>query len=326
MGVDKFPFYSVSLDCIFYKYKTVIIIGDIHDNERTFISFAFEKGYVFLSRDNVDLNNISNYIVRSDILLIFLGDVLYKTRGHFKSIMRFILNNKDNCLLILGNNEIKFVFEHINLLMDFSQQFLSHSFLRSIQKAIDNKDSLGIINQIYFLVKQLRQNDENSKLKRDWMWYYFCFFYEYLLDKTNCEDLMILMYILTDSIILGYSEKLKLILVHAGLNPRLRLQHQRISDLCNIRYVKRSKKVPWYHYYANFKYTILFGHWSKLTKFTGMPYSFANVLCLDTECYKTNVLSYVIISPNSSSSKYRGNLNVTTYSSGFNTFHEITFI
>ena len=109
LRMENLPPFSVNLDPVFAKYRTVYIIGDVHDDANTFRTFLLEKGLAFVpAKDNVDYQNLSDYFVKPDVLLVFLGDVLYKTKSHFKSIMRFILNNMTNCLLILGNNSRRF--------------------------------------------------------------------------------------------------------------------------------------------------------------------------------------------------------------------------
>ncbi len=115
---------------------------------------------------------------------------------------------------------------------------------------------------------------------------------DYETDGSNCEDLTILMYILTETIVLGFSNRLKLILLHAGLNPERSIRNQLVTDVCNMRYVKRTK-APWFLYYEKLDYTIIYGHWSSLTAETAEPYFYNNTVCIDTGCCNTNVLTFV---------------------------------
>lgn len=321
---DVFPRFAVNLDQTFRKYLKVYVFGDLHDHENLFRSFLVEKGIAFVPDiETADYQLLDNYFVKSDTLLVFLGDVLYKTPDHFKSIMRFILNNTENCLLILGNNEIKFVYEHIQLFINFIKQFMPSGFVQLLQSYVDKKESFKLVNAIYSLLGRFHKNYMCSKLKDEWLWYYSCLFKDYLLDKKNNEDLMITMFIMTKAIVMGVAHRYKLLIMHAGLNPSLSLHRQRISDICNIRTVKNTKQ-PWYVYYTHFNFTIAFGHWSALTKPSYQPFFHQNAICLDTECWRAQTLSYILLHPYLS---YRQNVNkfkIETQISGLYTFHEVS--
>lgn len=322
-NIDLFPSFAVNLDETFQRYSKVYLIGDVHDNENLFRTFLVEKGIAFVPNvEPFDYKSLDNYFVKPDILLVFLGDVTYKTPDHFKCIMRFILNNTENCLLILGNNEIKFVYEHIQLFIDFAKKFMSVRFLRQIRENVDRKESNKIVSTIYSVISRLHKNYISSKLKENWLWYYACLFEEYLLNKSDKENLMIVMYIITKSIVMGVSKRFKLLLMHAGLNPSFSLHRQRICDVCNIRYVKGTK-MPWYVYYTNLDYTIVFGHWSALTNTSHTPFTYNNLICIDTECWLTQTLSYILLYPYTSKRDSLNIFNIQTSCSGLYTFHEI---
>jgi hypothetical protein len=293
------PKFAVNLDRIFDGYEQVYILGDLHDNESALKTFILENniGFIIQRDDETDITDISNYYMKPQVLLVFLGDVLYKTDGCFKSVMRFILNNKSNCLLLLGNNEVKFVYEHIHLFLEVAENIIPKRRFYSMLSAKQTNQHFKIVSMIYSLIEWYRFGC-NDKLREDWIWFYECILREYQSDKNNCENLMFLMYILTESIIVGYSNKLKLVLVHAGFNPQRKLNTQRTSDMCNIRNVKKTS-TPWFWYYMNFNFTVLFGHWSALTTRERKikPFMFQNAICLDTGCCYTNVLSYVSFYP-----------------------------
>lgn len=287
------PKFAVNIDKVIQKYEKVYIFGDLHDNENIFKTYLLENDVAFiLPSSEYDMWNISNFYVKPNILLIFLGDVIYKTKGHFKSIFRFILNNRSNCLLLVGNNEVKFVYENIHLFLPIAKQYVPRRRYEKLKRAINTKHAADkLVNSIYSVMDWFHSSRDNN-LKRAWKWYYECLMVEYQLDKVNCEDLMILMYILTESIVIGFSNQLKLILFHAGFNPSRPLRNQRPFDICNIRFDKKTK-TPWFWHYSDLSYIFLFGHWSKLTVHgkTAAPYYFKNVICLDTGCCYTNILT-----------------------------------
>ena len=294
------PGFAENLDEKFRQFERVYILGDLHDNENLFKSFLLTSGIGFIFSRNdeqLHIDSIDNYFLKPGVLLVFIGDVLYKTKGHFKSIARFILNNSNNCLLILGNNEVKFVYEHIKLFLDVAQNILPHKRYIRLQQSIMSNRSFEVVNTIYSIIDWVRCSRESKESKLAWHWYYECLTHEFQIDKNNCEDLMILMYILTESVVLGFSSRLKLILLHAGLNPNRALCRQKIVDICNIRNVKGTE-TPWFWHYRDFDFRILFGHWSALTvgKQSVKPYVFENSICLDTGCCYTNVLTYASFS------------------------------
>jgi hypothetical protein len=294
------PKFAVNLDTIFERYEQVYILGDLHDNEHILKAFILEKniGFIVKRDDETDITDISNFYLKPRVLIVFLGDVLYKTKGSFKSIMRFILNNKNNCLLLLGNNEVKFVYKHIHLFLDVAEKFIPKRRFNSMQVAKQSRQNFRLVSMIYSLIEWYRFGC-HEKLRRAWIWYYECVLKEFQSDKQNCENLMFLMFILTESIVVGYSNKLKLILVHAGLNPLRQLNKQRTSDMCNIRFVKKTT-TPWFWHYQDYHFTVLFGHWSSLTstESTSKPYVSHNAICLDTGCCYTNILSFISLNPN----------------------------
>lgn len=294
------PKFAVELDGVFSKYDQVYILGDVHDNENLFKRFLLETQVAFIhdKYEHVEIDALSNYFLKPGVLLVFLGDVLYKTNGHFKSIVRFILNNKENCLLILGNNEVKFVYEYVHLFIDVCKSFLPYRKYESLRNAKRARHQFQVVNCIYSLIEWFRCCPTENRLKRAWMWYYTCLFNEFLSDQRNLEDLMIVMYILTESVVIGYSSMLKLILLHAGFNPYRRLRNQRTFDICNMRMVKGTHR-PWFEFYNRFDFTVLYGHWSALTKGEqeSKPFFHANTICIDTGCCYTNVLTYVSFGP-----------------------------
>jgi len=323
--LNIFPPFAENLDDKFLHFNEIFIIGDLHDHEKLFRTLLDERGIAFVPNTDVDdFRKLENYFVKSDILLVFLGDVLYKTPDHFKSIMRFILNNTENCILILGNNEVKFILERIKLFTDFAKPFMSQKFLRLLESFIRKKESFKLLNSIYSIISKLRCPYKHNWLKCEWNWFYSCLYKDFLTDKKNNEDLMFVMYILTKSVVMGVSNRYKLLLCHAGFNPTRSLHRQRIFDVCNIRRVKQTKQ-PWYVYYSNIAYTIVFGHWSALTKETNKPYVYKNAICLDTECWRSQNLSYICIRSMQSDLSNLENLVIKTQysSSKLYTFHEV---
>ena len=289
------PRFTVNIDKIIKKYERVYIFGDLHDNENIFKTYLLRNDIAFiLPGTECDMLNITNMYVKPSILLIFLGDVIYKTKGHFKSIFRFILNNRSNCLLFLGNNEVKFVYKNIHMFLPIAKQCVPRRRYETLRRAMESKQAGNkIVSSIYSIMDWFHSSRDNN-LKKAWKWYYECLQVEYHLDRVSCEDLMILMYILTESAVIGFSNRLKLILLHAGCNPNRALKDQLIVDVCNIR-IDRKTKTPWFWHYSDLRYVFLFGHWSELTVCgkTAQPFYFNNVICLDTGCCYTNVLTCV---------------------------------
>lgn len=320
------PRFAVNIDDIIQKYEKVYIFGDLHDNENIFKTYILENDIGFILPSNgCDVLDITNMYVKPNILLIFLGDVIYKTKGHFKSIFRFILNNRSNCLLLVGNNEVKFVYENIHLFLPIAKQFVPRRRYEILRFAMKSKYAGDkVVNSIYSILDWFHSSRDNN-MKRAWKWYYECLKVEYQLDKVNCEDLMILMYILTESVVTGYSYRLKLIFLHAGFNPNRAMNDQRPFDVCNIR-IDRKTKTPWFWYYSDLPYTFLFGHWSKLTVRgkTAKPYYFKNVICLDTGCCYTNILTCVSFSVKSIKANGKINFNQNMRRTKEYTFYDIS--
>ena len=88
-NTNQFPNFAINLDKKLMTYRTVYVLGDLHDHEHLFRTFLIEKGIAFVPNVGGDLNSLENYFLKSDVLLIFLGDVLYKTKGHFKRQSKF---------------------------------------------------------------------------------------------------------------------------------------------------------------------------------------------------------------------------------------------
>lgn len=303
---EYFPKFAVDLDAIFQQYEHVYIVGDVHDKEDVFKTFILENniGFIVANEDEINYEDISNYFLKPKVLLVFLGDILYKTAGHFKSIARFLLNNKNNCLLILGNNEIKFVYEHIKIFLKVCEHFLPRNKFKDLKKAYGFKRNFEIVEHIYSLINWFRCCSKSNCLYKEWNWYYDCLYTEFQMDKRGCEDLMILMYILTESIVFGFSNHLRLILIHAGLNPQNALKNQKINDICNIRNVVGTNQ-PWFVHYEGLDFVILYGHWSNLTtnNLEIKPFVSKNSICMDTGCFFTNVLTFLCFKPPSIDSK-----------------------
>ena len=322
------PFFAVNLDKTLQKFERVHIFGDLHDNENVFKTYLLENDIAFiLPSSEYDMWNITNFYVKPNILLIFLGDVIYKSKDHFKSIFRFILNNRSNCLLIIGNNEVKFVYEHVHLFLPIARKFVPRRRYELLKQAVKSKrNAEKLVNSIYSVIYWFHGSRDNN-LKRAWKWYYECLVVEYQLDKVNCEDIMILMYILTESIVIGFSNNLRLILLHAGFNPSRALHDQRPFDICNMR-VDRKTKTPWFWHYSDLSYTVLFGHWSKLTVCgkTAMPYYFKNVICLDTGCCYTNILTCLSFSEKTKRTHVKPNFIQKLTVSNEYTFYDIAII
>ncbi len=295
MSTIALPRFAVDLDNTFLQYERVFILGDLHDSDRQLRTFILTNSIGFMlcnDGDNWD-DGLENMYVKPGILLLFLGDTLYKNETRFKSVMRFILRNKDNCLVVLGNNEVKFVYEHFRLFVDVARPFVQRrrfDLLLSLGRS--KRNFCKTVDSIYSLIAWFRRTREDSEPKTSWRWFYDCLLRDYELDGRNCEDLTILMYILTETIVLGFSNRLKLILIHAGLNPERTIRNQLVTDVCNMRYVKRTK-TPWFLYYEKLDYTIIYGHWSSLTAETAEPYFYNNTVCIDMGCCNTNVLIFV---------------------------------
>ena len=326
----KFPKFAVDLDQTFARFGTVYVLGDVHDNQETFIAFLVSTGIGFVLPSNDtqcdNINDISKYRLKPGVLLVFLGDVIYKTKKYFKCIAKFILNNKDNCVLILGNNEVKFVYEHIHLFERIAEGLIPRNSFLKLSRAIKQKKNTDIVGVIYFVINWFRKANIGNRLKQSWKWYYECLFNEFQSDQDNLEDIMFLMYILTESIIMGLSKQFKLILLHAGLNPLRPLESQRIVDICNIR---THRQMPWYTYYTEIDYTLVFGHWSRLTKdgTSSKPHIYLNSICLDTGCYYTNVLSYIVFHPGEKRTErfLHHYTNFISYNNQ-NTFYGLSFV
>lgn len=325
----RLPKFAVDLDQNFAQFGTVYVIGDVHDNQETFIAFLMSTGIGFLlpNQDNQTgkINDISKYRLKPGVLLVFLGDVVYKTKQYFKSIAKFILNNKESCVLILGNNEVKFIYEHIDLFLNFANGNIPRYSYLKLTKAVKERKNRAIVAIIYSIIHWFRKADKNNRMKQSWKWYYECLFNEYQSDKINLEDIMFLMYIMTESIVIGYSKTLKLVLLHAGLNPQRTLESQRIMDICNIRTVNQA---PWYVNYSDMDCTFLFGHWSKLTKdgITSKPHIYLNSICLDTGCCYTNVLSYIVFNPQNINKRMMHSYSKFITFSNSSTFYELSFV
>lgn len=297
------PRFAVVLDEKIKQFEHIYVIGDLHDSADIFQRFLLNNHITFVPTigDAVAIDDIANYYIKPSVLLVFLGDILYKTKRHFKSIARFILNNKDNCILILGNNEVKFVYEHIGLFLDIAKPFLQKARMQRFEDAIELGNNHRVINEIYSTIAWLRNCHVNNRYRHQWLRYYNGLHTTYQSNKENCENLMILMYILTESIVMGVSYTMNLVMLHAGLNPNRKLHEQRVSDICNIRTVKGTDD-PWFWFYGELQFTVLYGHWSALTVGVGNiePYFYDKTICLDTGCYNTNVLTYLYFSTNSS--------------------------
>jgi hypothetical protein len=334
MQRPRLPRFAVDLDPRFERFERVFILGDLHDSEEQFRTFLFQNDIGFIRPGNADLHSLSSVYVKPGVLLVFLGDVLYKTENHFKCIARFILRNRENCLLVLGNNEVKFVYEHFHLFVDVSRPFLRRcrfDELRSLDysgAAEQHTAFYRAIDSIYSLIAWFRCAREDNELKRSWLWFYDCLSREYDIDGSDCEELMILMYILTEAVVIGYSNRCKLMLLHAGLNPNRAIENQLVIDVCNIRFVKnRAEKTPWFEFYEHLDYTILFGHWSALTRGedTARPHFFANTVCLDTGCCTTGVLSFVTLRPRTTGAIDMNSFVVNKMRVDDFVFHEILF-
>lgn len=335
----QLPPFAVDLDAKFRNYERVFVLGDLHDSEDQFRIFLLHQdaGFILYNGGGDDEDGatyscgLANMYVKPRVLLVFLGDVLYKTKNHFKSIARFILRNRENCLLILGNNEVKFVFERIKLFLDVARPFLRRSRFKVLRNQIVKAQGCKLLHSIYTLISWFRTTKENNELKRSWRWYYDCMFREYEQENgtasKDSEETMILMYILTESIVLGYSDRLKLILLHAGLNPNRSIRDQLVTDVCNIRNVRRSDigEKPWFRFFEKIDYTILFGHWSALTRGDAKPFFFSNTVCIDTGCCRTNVLSFATFRPRDMVGPVRPNVVEMTKINKF-VFHSIALL
>lgn len=293
---EDLPELSVDLDDIFRRYDRIYIVGDLHDNEEALRTFlvANDLCFIFGNFEEINFHDLRNYFLKANVLLVFLGDILYKTINHFKSIARFLLNNLDNCLLILGNNEVKFVYQHIGVFLEVCRPIIPRQKYEVLARAHRQGNNFEVVKSVYSLLSWYRTCSKNNYRLKQWNRFYEELKTDYFQDKEKLEDLMIIIYILTESIIVGVSACLKLILVHAGFNPKRRLCDQRIVDLCNIRLVAGTGN-PWFEYYNNSDYLICYGHWSQLTTEGSeiRPYIHQKTVCLDTGCCYTNVLSYL---------------------------------
>lgn len=289
-----FNYFKYDLDGLFDRFQYVYVFGDIHDNCRVLANYLLLNSICFDYTGSCINSELHNLRVKSNVFLIFLGDIIYKTKTQFKSIFRFLFDNISNSMLIVGNHEVKFLYQFWYLI---ENDILCSSTGTNIQ--IGKTNTPKNLEHVYNLMYKVKINAPTHFCPKRLSWneYAINVAYRYRNEPEKYENLMIAVYILYWGIIMAYSKKWDLLLIHAGLKPATDLNKQRIKDICNIRTINGK---PWYLLCSKdykFPTFIIFGHWSSLCcQQSIQPFIFRNqYICLDTGCYETNILSVVKI-------------------------------
>lgn len=309
----RIPVYGKYADEIFEAYDEVFVLGDVHNNDKVLLAFLKRHNLITNADVITSLDEVSGF--SKNILLVFLGDVIGKlpysekivTYSPVLTVMNFIIKHRQHCLLVIGNHEVSFLMNEkevdgvsnldltLSCLTDIKvrpilEPSIKTRFYKSLEKTklIDKKNFESLTEKFEEKLKEKDKSDLTTRL-------------------------IVIMFILQYSEFLLYLRRLKMYFVHAGFDFNRPIDNQLLSKTCNIRafgnYKKKLlKKNPWYKH-PNIECcdtTFVFGHESELCQGQGgvyTPFIYRDTkkrndfVCIDTECYVSDTISYVYINP-----------------------------
>ena len=307
---NSIPLYGEYVDKIFEKYEAIFVISDIHNNDTCLL--AFLKQHNLISDSETCLDNVRCFA--RNVLIVFLGDVIGKipklnltAYGPSLKVLNFIIQNRENCILVIGNHEVSFLMR--NECID----------------GISNRDiTLECLsnNEVYpnvewpEKVKIYKSLENLKKLKND-NFKFMSEQFEEKLKETEKSDISIRMlcitYILQFSKFLLYFRKLKIYFVHAGFDFDRKMNKQLLSKTCNIRCIQNYNKAnpvinKWFQKDCLSRdTTYLFGHDQYLcfdaynNDYTPFIYTDDtkrnDFVCIDTGCSISNIITCVYFDP-----------------------------
>lgn len=340
--MSALPFYGKYIDDLVKDYERVFILGDVHNNQEGLLKFL--KFQELIHPDITKLSLVNSFL--KNVLILFLGDVIGKiykdsTEDYLEalSVLEFIAAHKKNCFLIIGNHEIKFLTRNV-VLDGISNMALTKMIIPKCSENANRVVSTHMnLEKFMWRRNNKRPDDKNlrKKIKSEYnqfVWLRFCMIF----------------YIVHFGEFIVYYQRYKIFMFHAGLDFSKTIKRQHSSVLCNMRTsrYKKNKKIQcaekcWYKrseggkkkYYFDYKdATFVFGHDSdlcvvtndddeKILNYKPFVYRDSNnnhFICLDTNFYKSNVLSYIIINP--SVNPFNSYKNVTSNELFNQTLHE----
>lgn len=319
------PRYGTYIDDILEDTNADVVyfVGDTHDSETNVLHFL--KSELILPDTCVDLTD-ARIDEEKRVLVIFVGDVLYKTPNSFMSVFRFILNNPRHVRLCLGNNEFKFLTD-VETYSGLFTDSPNDTFLDIVRNMNDPSLYIHVTNNrssyAYIILEKIYSRTYHCLCEQ-----YETARVSYEQDRTDMDKLktVIVLYIMTKSILFAYWAKMKIFVVHAGFKLDQKLCDQKLSTLCNVRTADGNFKSnikntddlrmaidkSWMTYsaadlslegYLPKDSLVIFGHYSELCALNQhnpllIRKNMNHFLCLDTGCYKSNVLSCAKVGAN----------------------------
>lgn len=325
----RLPHYGSYVDNLFLQFKRVYLLGDIHNNMSGLLLFLKQEGIV---NNNIEADNLDNIKLDKDVLLVFLGDVIGKSKSDFKNInvLWFIMKHKENCHLILGNHEMKF------LSRQKRRNGVSNIDILNTLLPLNNKNTTSVLIDVHQRLENFMSYNNSRRLPQRSSKNFLDEahdVYEKLSVNNNQqqqEDLFIRILIISFLIYHGefilYFRKHKMYMMHAGLNLKKDMTKLKSTEICNVRSSETAGR--WFDDGVFIKDTLfVFAHDTDLCKSsldgTYEPFLHKTVntntffLCTDTNFYKNNVLTYVVIDPMINQFKHKRNVTLSKTPVGY---------
>lgn len=242
------PPYGTFVDDWFNNYDEVYVLGDLHNNETGLLQFLRYHDLIAYPEATL-LANVGPIVKK--VMIVFLGDAIGKMKTDNTdeymaaiNVLRFIESPKKNCMLVIGNHEMRFLARN-TVVDDISNLEITNMILSRDFRVSSDRCRCNPQLKLYI---QLEDIMKRWKHKRSRM---MPMFSGEIIKKRYNENVWLRFIIIAFIVQFGefmlYFQRLKTYMFHGGLDFNRDMHKQQSSNICNIRtrqYHNRKGAVP----------------------------------------------------------------------------------